>query len=574
MNQIPRPEHPMPQMERKNWMNLNGEWEFDFDFGMSGIDRNFQAMEHLSKSILVPFCPESKLSGIGYTDFIPAVLYKKHVMLSAEQCMQKILLHFGAVDYACTVFINGSIAGTHKGGYSSFSFDISEYAVPGDNDISVFASDDLRSGSQPRGKQCQKFNSFGCEYTRTTGIWQTVWLEFVPLQYIKHVKYYPNISESTLTIVAQLTGTGTFTASASFDKRACGSAAQHAEHGQAIVTLPISELHLWEPGNGVLYDLVLTYEQDTVESYFGMREVTMDGMRFILNGASLFQRLVLDQGFYPDGIYTAPTEEALIQDILLSMDMGFQGARLHEKIFEPRFLYHCDRLGYLVWGEHANWGLDISKEENLLSFLPEWLEAVNRDFNHPSIIGWCPFNETWDNMGRKQIDEILSLTYLMTKQIDTTRPCIDTSGNFHTMTTDIFDFHNYTQSAKELSACYEPLLANELPIDEHDKRQKYTPGLPVMISEYGGIFWDHDQSSSGWGYGAAPKSREEFLQRYEDLTTVLLNNPKICGFCYTQLYDVEQEKNGLYTYDRREKFPKELISAVNSRMAAIEKQPR
>ncbi|MDF2540933.1 MAG: beta-galactosidase [Herbinix sp.] len=570
MSRIPRPEHPLPQMERKQWMNLNGEWQFEFDFGKSGRDRKLYEKDHLSSRIKVPFCPESELSGVNYKDFIPAVWYKRMVEISDVNLEGRVIIHFGAVDYLSYVYVNGRQVGTHKGGYSSFQFDITDYLVSGKNDITVYAEDDLRSGLQPRGKQCHNYYSCGCDYTRTTGIWQTVWLEYVPKSYITNVKYYPNIEEGTLHINAQVQGNGTLTAVASFEGKDCGKASAKVIGGNANLTLTLEEVHLWEIGKGNLYDLNLTFEKDEVKSYFGLREVKMDGMKFLLNGKSVFQRLVLDQGFYPDGIYTAPSDEALIKDIQLSIDMGFDGARLHEKMFEPRFLYHCDRMGYIVWGEHANWGLDLSNPASLGAFLPEWLETLNRDFNHPAIIGWCPFNETWDYDGRKQRDEILAIVYHVTKQFDTTRPCIDTSGNFHVVT-DIFDLHDYNQDVNALKENYEAFKTEGKPKDHLSHRQTYKEGQPVFISEYGGIKWDPNASNeNGWGYGEAPKTEEEFIARYDGLTSALLEHPKICGFCYTQLYDIEQEVNGLYTYQREAKFNPAMIRAINQKRAAIE----
>ena len=308
-----------------------------------------------------------------------------------------------------------------------------------------------------------------------------------------------------------------------------------------------------------------------MHSYFGMREVKLDGYRFLINGKSVFQRLVLDQGFYPDGIYTAPSDEALQNDIRLSMAAGFNGARLHQKVFEPRFLYHCDRMGYLTWGEMANWGFDISSYTSYEAFIPEWMQAIVRDFNHPSIIGWCPFNETWDYEGRKQIDSLLALTYHLTKQYDTTRPCIDTSGNFHVVT-DIYDVHDYEQDPAVFAASYEPFKNGTGAFrDAHSARQQYTEGLPMFVSEYGGIKWSMDASDEkAWGYGNGPKTEEEFLSRYKGLTEALLSNPKMFGFCYTQLTDVEQEQNGIYTYDRKEKVDVKFFRDVNTQKAAIE----
>lgn len=570
MNTMPRPEHPQPQMQRENWMNLNGEWDFAFDFGNSGIDRKFYERTELDRKIIVPFCPESDLSGIGYKDFIPAVWYQKNVALTKEQVKGRVLLHFGAVDYECHVWVNGTKAGEHKGGYTSFAFDITTLVAEGKNNLIVCAKDDVRGGKQPKGKQSGLFYSHACDYTRTTGIWQTVWMEFVPESYIESVQYYPNIAEKTLTVRAVTKGEGLLRAEAFYDGKSCGSAQANISARNAVLTIALSELQLWEAGNGRLYDLELSFGDDLVHSYFGMREVKIEGEKVLINGKSVFQRLVLDQGFYPDGIYTAPDEDALVQDIQLSMDAGFNGARLHQKVFEPRFLYHCDRMGYLVWGEQGNWGLDISAPDGLKHFLPEWMEAVSRDFNHPAIVGWCPFNETWDCDGRKQDDDLLAITYRMTKLFDTTRPCIDTSGNFHVVT-DIYDLHDYEQDPEKFAGHYAEFAAGGELRDTHPHRQTPVKGVPVFISEYGGIKWDVEGvNEQSWGYGDGPKTEEEFFARYQGLTDALLDDVHMFGFCYTQLYDVEQEMNGLYTYSRKPKFDMELIRKINSRKAAIE----
>lgn len=576
-----RMEHPNPQFERENWMNLNGQWEFAFDFGVSGMERKWylsgeETRKYYDRKINVPFCPESKLSGIGYTDFIPAVWYRRDIELDESKLKGRVILHFGAVDYETKVFVNEKEAGLHIGGYSSFEFDITELVVSGKNTIVVYARDDVRSGLQPRGKQAGSYYSQGCDYTRTTGIWQTVWLEFVPNSYVKSVKYYPDINEKCFHISAAVNGSGTMTVTAAYEGKICGKTTKSVCGDDNMLTLSVDELHLWQCGNGRLYDLEIELKSDNdettdvVHSYAGMREVRIDGYKFMLNGKSIFQRTVLDQGFYRDGIYTAPSEKDLLNDIKLSVALGFNGARLHQKIFEPRFLYYCDKEGYMVWGEHGNWGLDLSNPETFLNFMPEWLEAVERDFNHPSVIGWCPFNETWDYEGRRQNDKILANIYKMTKALDRTRPCIDTSGNFHVVT-DIYDLHNYRQDVKEFEDCYSGLKNGGEFHEEHPTRQHYTKGLPVFISEYGGIKWNVDENrEDAWGYGDAPKTEDEFIRRYEGLTNALLDNPHIMGFCYTQLYDIEQETNGLCDYDRKPKFDVDIFRKINSRKAAIE----
>jgi beta-galactosidase/beta-glucuronidase len=296
--------------------------------------------------------------------------------------------------------------------------------------------------------------------------------------------------------------------------------------------------------------------------------VSFDDCKMYINGKAVFQRLILDQGFYPDSIYTAPTDDALRGDIELSMAMGFNGARLHQKMFESRFLYWADKLGYIVWGEHASWGLSLSNPNGLERFLPEWLETVERDYSHPSIIGWCPFNETGDQH-TIQDDSILATVYAVTKQLDGTRPVIDTSGYLHVIT-DIYDVHDYDQNTETFAARYAGVKTDEDVHRNYPLRERYD-GQSYFVSEYGGIWWNPEQKDNkAWGYGERPRTEEEFLKRYEGLTMALLNHPGMCAFCYTQLTDVEQEVNGLYTYDRKPKFDPAIIREINMRKAAIE----
>lgn len=568
---IPRPEYPRPQMVRDGFVNLNGEWEFEFDFGRSGRERGMYRNDAAySKKITVPFCPESALSGIGYKDFISAVWYRRTFTLPADFAGARTFLHFGAVDYYAEVYINEQRVGSHTGGYTSFALDITDYLTAGENTLSLYAEDDLRGGKQPRGKQCDRFYSGGCDYTRTTGIWQTVWLEKVPQTHIKNFKLYPDVANCAVDVEVDITypvGGAQLSLAASYAGRSVGEASVQMDGHTARVHLPLREKQLWECGNGRLYDLTLTLEcgscTDKIESYFGLRSVTWDGTAMYLNGKPVFQRLVLDQGFYPDGIYTAPTDAALKADIELSMSLGFNGARLHEKIFEPRYLYHADKAGYLVWGEHANWGLEIYNGEGVRNFLPEWMECLARDFNHPAIIGWCPFNETWDGKQR-QDDTVLSCIYAATKAIDHTRPVIDTSGNFHVVT-DIFDIHDYEQNVERFAERFEPMNNGGEVYVTFTDRQRYE-GQPYFVSEYGGVRWS--ESDEGWGYGDAPKTMQEAVDRICGLTATLLSNKRICALCYTQLYDVEQEVNGLYTYAREKKFPDELYEQIRATLTA------
>lgn len=584
---IPRAEHPNPQWERKTWKNLNGPWEFEFDFGCSAVERRLWEKKRFDREILVPFCPESRLSGIGYTDFINGVAYRKNFELSQEELSGRVLLHFGAVDYEASVYVNGTLVGSHKGGYTSFCFDITKHVAPGPNTLFVAVKDDVRSGLQPKGKQAHLYASSGCDYTRTTGIWQTVWLEFVPERHIQSAKYYPDPANGKVTVTGLVQGQGTLQLTALWEDKPVGEAALSVEDGFFTVQLDLSETHLWKPGKGGLYTLLLSFGEDRVKSYFGLRTAKFQGRKFLLNGKSLFQRFVLDQGFYPEGIYTAPTEEDLVKDIQLSFAAGFNGARLHEKVFEARFLYHCDRLGYLVWGEYPNWGLDHAHPLSTETYLNQWSEAVERDFNHPAIIGWCPFNETWGYREEREKNALLTSLYKLTKRLDPTRPCIDSSGNYRVLS-EVYDIHDYDQDTQSFQARWDGLTdriretggvipaedpffnsAPEGPSGRAPFFNQPYDNQPIFVSEYGGIRWP-DDTVEGWGYGNAPATPEEFFARYKGLTEALLNNPEIFGFCYTQLYDVEQEVNGLYTYGRAQKFDISLIQKINQQKAAIE----
>ena len=574
--------HPNPQFERKNIEILNGEWDFGFKKAKRGFKfskdekRAIEIRDNneYTHKINVPFCIESELSGIGYKDFINMVWYKKTVNVKKDG--NRVFLCFGAADHLTTVLVNGKCAGRHKGGYTSFRFDITDLAVDGENEIFVLCEDDVKNPYVIRGKQSEWKKSHACDYTRTTGIWQTVYLEYVPLNYIKNFKIYPDHKNGFVTINFNLKGKADLSCKVVYDGKVVGKYAFVDASDNAVMQIGLDEIHLWEVGNGLLYDLEITFGEDKVYSYFGLRNVRLDGYKFLINEKSVFQRLVLDQGFYKKGIYTAPSDEDLMKDIELSMALGFNGARLHQKVFDPRFLYFCDKMGYIVWGEYANWGLDYSNPKSVDVFLKEWGEAIERDFNHPAIIGWCPFNETWDYKKRHQYDPLLSTVYDYTKAVDNTRPCIDTSGNFH-VKTDIYDLHDYSYDVEFFKKNYDRFMTEdylyEHVLNDNPGRQKYN-GEPVFISEYGGIKWVSDESIKSWGYGEDVKTPEEFADRYVGLTDVILSNYKMFGFCYTQLYDIEQEQNGLYTYDREKKFDDAIyqrIIDINTKVAEIEK---
>jgi beta-galactosidase/beta-glucuronidase len=566
---IPREEYPRPNMVRAEWLNLNGEWEFEIDNGNSGKERKYFERERLNSKIIVPFAPESELSGLKYIDFMKSVWYKRTFNIPQNWSDGKVLIHFGAVDYLSEVWINGISAGIHKGGYTPFEFDITSLLKAGENTVVVNDYDDVLSPLQPSGKQCNAYYNMGCLYTRSTGIWQTVWLEYVPDLYIKSVKLTPDVDNCCLYIDAVLSkyaGGQIFSAKAVLDGSEAGNCEVKATGNNVKAVLKLKNLRLWNPGTPVLYYLELKIGDDCVTSYFGMRKIEINGRAVEINGKPVFQRLVLDQGYYPDGIYTAPKDEDLKRDIELSMDAGFNGARMHMKIFEPRYIYWADKLGYMIWGEYPNWGLDDSDERAMLVMLPEWIDELKRDYNSPAIIGWCPFNET----SLKRNARFFETVYNVTKAIDSTRPVIDTSGYTHAVT-DIYDVHDYDQNVESFKQRYESFLDDDSNVFINFPPYEKYEGQPYFISEFGGTWWSNDKEAKGWGYGDSPKDMEEFYTRYEGLVNALLDNSKICAFCYTQITDVMQEQNGIYTFDRKPKFDVNRIKKINSRIAAIEK---
>ena len=570
---IPRPEHPEPLAYREEWLNLNGPWEF--------LETNdhaegpYLAMDRFPETILVPFCRESTLSGIGRREFVDCVWYRRRFAVPEGWSGKRVRLHFGASDWRTTVWLNGKRLGEHVGGSAPFLFEITDHLTGGEQEIVVRAFDDARSGLQQLGKQSIRDESYGIFYTRTTGIWQTVWVEAVGRSYVErvaidtlpeqsriHVKpsFQGDLDDMTLALRAEPYGGGPVVAETS------GPAV--SRHG--TVVLPIRGARLWTPDDPFLYRLHVELRRgeevvDRVESYFGLRTVRIEGRRLLLNGEPVFQRLVLDQGFYPDGIWTAPSDAALRGDIELAKAAGFNGARLHQKVFEPRFHYWADRLGYLTWGEGPSFGADYGNGDAHFPIVEEWWDLVERDRNHPSIVGWCPFNETPPEAGGLQ-NTLVELT----KILDRSRPALDTSGwtKSHPEP-DLDDRHDYDQNPETLARRYDWLESSWGLPGRYGIRDLR---VPFFVSEFGGIGWI-PEGEEGWGYGNDPTSLEEFYERYAGLTGALLANRSMFGFCYTQLTDVEQEKNGLYSYDRRPKFDLARIRAATQAPAAYESAP-
>ncbi|MFH1730109.1 MAG: sugar-binding domain-containing protein [Planctomycetota bacterium] len=585
---IPRSEYPRPQFVRKDWLCLNGEWQFEMDPGDSGLERGLLEQD-LAGAITVPFCMESELSGVGNIDFCNAVWYRREVEIPSDWAGRKVLLHFQAADYETTVWVNGREVGRHRGGWSPFTCDLGGTAAPGDKTVVVVRVRDRKGQLKPRGKQITLYHNRGCSYTRTTGIWQTVWMEPVPDVHLKRPRITPDVAGRRFRIeqpVSNNTAGLRLRATLKDDagEVAAADVAADADFApQLDLVIPEDRVRLWGPGEPNLYDITLELVGadgavvDSAESYAGLRSITIDGLAVKINGVPVFQRQVLDQGYYPDGIMTAPTDDALRADIEMSMAAGFNSARLHQKVFEERFFYHADKLGYLVWGEFGDWGMDRERPE--ATYVAQWLEVLLRDYSHPSIVGWCPLNETSVPI-TDEIDGLNDLQrglFLAAKATDATRPVLDSSGYSHRVPEiDVYDCHDYSQDPDVLRENQAGLADGKPFVNTNPRGDVSLPykGQPFFVSEFGGIKWNPDEAdgTESWGYGNTPKTLDEFYERFEALCNVLLDNPNMFGYCYTQLTDIFQEQNGLYYFDRRPKFDNAKLHAVQTRPAAIERE--
>lgn len=594
-SQIPRSEYPRPQCQRDAWLCLNGEWQFEIDPGDSGLERGLTERP-LSGRILVPFCPESTLSGVGNTDFLNAVWYRREVTIPSAWQGKRVLLHFQAVDYDATVWVNGQEVARHRGGFTPITCDLTGVAAPGENAVIVVRARDNHREFKPRGKQERQYANHACEYTRTTGIWQTVWMEPVGQVYFLRPRITPDVTRGLfhleLPLSASIPG-ATLTAVLRDDRGEVSRVRLETGLERAPrfeLPVPAERRRLWQPGQPHLYSLELTLTGadgrviDAIQTYAGLRSVTIDGLKVLINGKPIFQRLVLDQGYYPDGILTAPSEEALVKDIELSMQAGFNGARLHQKVFEERFLYHADRMGYLVWGEFPDWGVSMAgpmpeHQRPTATFITQWLEVLERDYSHPSIIGWCPLNETWQALTDSitALDEVTWGMFLATKAMDQSRPVLDASGYSHRVPqSDIYDCHDYEQDPVKFAANHagtrhgKPFV-NKAWYDQSEISIPYR-GQPFFVSEFGGIWWNPRAAADeySWGYGERVRNLDEWYARFEGLCNALLDDPSMFGYCYTQLTDVFQEQNGIYFFNREPKFDLARLRAIQMRKAAIE----
>lgn len=577
-----RKEYPRPQFEREEWISLNGEWSFAFDDQNIGEQEKWYQEGKFDQKIIVPFSYETKASGIGDETFHPYVWYGRDLELPEKYNGKKVILNFQASDYITKVWINGELAGTHKGGYTAFSFDISEFIDYENSNRIIIKVEDSDSCHQPRGKQRWTKENFGCWYVQTTGIWQTVWLEFLNEASIQSVKMTPDIDTHSVEFDYLLDMNHKekekyqLATTIRFNNRLVKEFSIQPDRDKLSMKMNIvSEINewkvmLWSPEHPHLYDVTFTLYKDEqiidkVESYFGMRKVSIQDGNVLLNDVPIYQKLILDQGYWPETMLTPPSEEAIIEDINKIIEMGFNGVRKHQKIEDQRFLYWCDKKGLLVWSEVA--ATYEYSDEAVTNFTEEWLEIVQQHYNHPSIITWVPFNESW---GVKNIftdekqQKFTEAIYYLTKSLDAMRPVIVNDGWEHTIS-DIITLHDYVSYGEEFHERYndkEQIVTNQIAHNKfkHAMASGYKyKGQPIIISEYGGIAF---QSKEGWGYGDQVQTEEDFFQRFQSITKAILDTPYVCGLCYTQITDVQQEINGLLTEEREPKVDLAKVKAI------------
>lgn len=570
--------HPRPQLRRKRWLSLNGEWQFYID--PDGQVTDLHAIEW-NRVIRVPFSPETKLSGVGNTGFYSSVWYRRNFDTPALPAGERLLLHCEAVDYRARVYINGKKVRTHEGGYSVFTADITDALLPGaTQEIVVWAEDDPADLAKPRGKQDWKLEPHSIWYPRTTGIWQTVWLEPVPEMCVERLQWSSSLDRwdlgidakvrsapgRRLTLAVELRREGDLVASDTYE------VVSGEVHRKIALSDPgIDDFRndlLWTPSSPTLIDARLELRDeagkviDELDSYTAIRSVATQGDRFLLNNRPFYLRLVLDQGYWPESGLTAPSDEALMQDILLAKSLGFNGVRKHQKIESARYLYWADRLGLLVWEEMPSAYRYTTRSIERLT--REWMEIIERDRSHPCIVAWVPFNESWgvpdlpENPGQRHYVEAL---YHLTKSLDPSRPVIGNDG-WESVATDIVGIHDYDDQPERMGRRYR--------INEIESRlfKRERPGgrllmvggemswkHPIVLTEFGGIaFGRHRQDI--WGYSRT-ESPDELLSRYSELLETVRSLPALAGFCYTQFIDTYQEANGLLYQDRTPKAPLE-----------------
>ncbi len=572
--------YPRPQFVRDNWINLNGQWNFIFDDENIGEKQKFYNNFPKSKNILVPFTYETKMSGINDQTIHENIWYQKNINIQKNSKEENTILHFEGSDFITKVWINGNYVGMNIGGYHRFSFDITNFLIEGDNNFTIKVEDSL-SKSHPRGKQRYKKESWKCWYVQTTGIWKTIWLEKTPKNHIISAKNTPSFDKNNIEIelLTNISDDNNFEIETEifFDNEIINSMKLPIENEILNYTIDICNefkkhnIKYWSLESPYLYDIVYKLYcngnlVDEVYSYFGVRKISIEKDKILLNDKELYLKMILDQGYWKDSHLTPPNEDAILEDINLVKKYGFNGIRKHQKIEDERFLYYCDINGILVWSEMAN--CYEFNDKSAEYFMNEWIKVVKQNYNHPSIITWVPINESWGlpNISISENEQnFANSLYYVTKSIDKTRPVISNDGWEHTIS-DIITIHDYKQDGNLLYNTYndEELDVINNKIEHNGKHKLFSQnyiynGQPIIMSEYGGIALNSDE---GWGYGKQVKNETEFIERFKDLTNAIKNTKYISGYCYTQLSDVQQEINGLVDENRKKKFSDNVIDKI------------
>jgi hypothetical protein len=582
--------YPRPQLRRNDWASLNGVWRFAFDPDLTC--RVPSDVKEWPLQIHVPFAPECERSGIGDQGFHRACWYEREFELSPEWVRRnrRVLLHFGAVDYHARVWVNGIKVVEHEGGHTPFHADIT-FALksPGSQRITVWAEDDAHDLEKPRGKQDWRLEPHAIWYPRTTGIWQSVWLESVASTYLSSLRWTANVERWEIACNA-------FTAGLPREgmrlaiRLSCGDRVLADD----IYVVVGNEVHrriglsdpgiddyrnelLWSPERPTLIDadikLLCDGEVlDEVKSYTALRTIGVQREKILLNGRPYNMRLVLDQGYWPESLMTAPSDQALKRDVELAKAMGFNGVRKHQKIEDPRYLYWADKLGLLVFGEMPSAYRFTSK--SIKRLLKEWVEALERDMSHPCIVIWVPFNESWgvpDLNTHSAPRDAVAAFYHLTKTLDPSRLVIGNDG-WESSATDVIGIHDYDCDPQHMRTRYGPEVKPQEVVDRRWAGGRILTldgyphrGQPICLSEFGGISLaktpDEAAGSDDWGYTHA-----DTIEEYEKLTSAVIEAARTSGmfsaFCYTQFADTFQEVNGLLRADRTPKFPLERIAAA------------
>ncbi len=568
------PNYPRPQLVRADWVDLNGEWKFGFG---EEVSDKLGLKGELPRTIVVPFPYETQLSGVNIHEPHNVVWYA-HAIKGKKG--KRAILNFDGADYDTEVFIDGKKVGEHRGAYSRFSFDVTKYLTEKESLLVVKCTDDNHP-MQVRGKQRWKGENFGCWYVQTTGIYKSVWMEYVDETYLTALKITPSIEDYSVRFdvsVSKPAQDVEVRFEITYDGKFITTASVWAGDVDNTVSVRLDsnnltyQVELWHVGHPALYDLkVSVYKKgklvDSVGSYFGVREYVAKDGKIVFNNVPFYSRLLLDQGYWPESGITPPSEAAIVKDIELMKEMGFNGVRKHQKVEDERFFYYADIMGFAVWCElpSNHWFSDAAGKQ----ITKEWLDIVSQNYNHPSLVTWVIFNESWGvrNIAKSLPQQNLATgLYYLTKSIDTMRPVISNDGWVHAKS-DILTLHHYEQDGEKLYGFYDDFSKIVCGDGKTYQQPPYADGYeyegqPIIMSEFGGTAYVRDAQDGNWGYGVGVKSDEEFLERFGGLIEAI-DKMNINGYCYTQTTDVEQEVNGLLTANREPKVPLEEIAKRN-----------